>query len=279
MIFKQDIITPLIINDGQYIVRLTTSDSPGERLPNYGDCNLYIHLQTDEETINEHVYDQVKFIKEDLERQIQKNRKDRLYKVRILPKSENGEGYLNISMYIRRNGSVAPLSMDFLIELLEKILDYLSEILFRANEGLFNFNSDEVYEGQKEHTIVDNFDFPDEDGNIKQVDNTFNYPDETNDTAVADDHGENNSIEHHVDNSQDFIHNIDEHIDTSQTVFSPQVEEIVTRIDDTTTKEIGDRIYIPEQAPDDEKFFFQKAGDGEGDDFFSDLDELDSKKS
>lgn len=129
---RMDSFFELNVFDKIYNVRLAISKEKHKRLKDYGDCNLYIHLKTEEDTINSKVFEQFEEIYEDLRDKKEKKKKkyaNLIFKVCIPVRNKNGGEAIEV--YIRRtyDNSGKPdhkdLSLNFLIELIERLLDFM----------------------------------------------------------------------------------------------------------------------------------------------------------
>ena len=159
MRFKQDMFFDLNVLDQNIMVRLTTSDQEHKRLADYGDCDIYMHLTTKEEKINSIIFEQFQIIYDFLnDRKQSGKKKDRPYKIKITtPEPES------VSLYLRRSNSTKDLPINFLIELIDRLLDYLDYELDvnkqdDISENYKKQNQDEeeqlnVYNGQVSHSL------------------------------------------------------------------------------------------------------------------------------
>lgn len=159
MRFKQDMFFDLNVLDQNVMVRLTTSDQEHKRLADYGDCDIYMHLTTKEEKINSIIFEQFQIIYDFLnDRKQSGKKKDRPYKIKITtPEPES------VSLYLRRSNSTKDLPINFLIELIDRLLDYLDYELDvnkqdDISENYKKQNQDEeeqlnVYNGQVSHSL------------------------------------------------------------------------------------------------------------------------------
>lgn len=158
MNFKKDMYFDLDVLDENLLIRLTFSDEKHERLKDYGDCDVYMHLTTKEDRINSVVFDQFQVIYDFLERQKSVGKKkDRPYKIRITtPPPEV------IYLYIRKINK-KDMSINFLLNLIDRLLDYLDynldvnkedDISENYNKKSLDYNDDlHVYSGQVEHSL------------------------------------------------------------------------------------------------------------------------------
>lgn len=158
MNFKKDMYFDLDVLDENLLIRLTFSDEKHERLKDYGDCDVYMHLTTKEDRINSVVFDQFQVIYDFLEKQKSVGKKkDRPYKIRITtPPPEV------IYLYIRKINK-KDMSINFLLNLIDRLLDYLDynldvnkedDISENYNKKSLDHNDDiHVYSGQVEHSL------------------------------------------------------------------------------------------------------------------------------
>lgn len=158
MNFKKDMYFDLDVLDENLLIRLTFSDEKHERLKDYGDCDVYMHLTTKEDRINSIVFDQFQVIYDFLEKQKSVGKKkDRPYKIRITtPPPEV------IYLYIRKINK-KDMSINFLLNLIDRLLDYLDynldvnkedDISENYNKKSLDHNDDiHVYSGQVEHSL------------------------------------------------------------------------------------------------------------------------------
>lgn len=178
MRFNQDLFFDLNVLDQTVMVRLTTSNEEHRRLANYGDCDIYMHLTTKEQKINGIIFEQFQVIYDFLnDRKQSGKKKDRPYKIKITtPPPES------ISLYLRRTNSTKDLPINFLIELIDRLLDYLDYELDVNKQDDISENyvkkheeADEehlnVYNGQTSHSLP----FEDESSNDDNFEYRQNY--------------------------------------------------------------------------------------------------------
>lgn len=209
MRFKQDMFFDLNVLDQNIMVRLTTSDQEHKRLADYGDCDIYMHLTTKEEKINSIIFEQFQIIYDFLnDRKQSGKKKDRPYKIKITtPEPES------VSLYLRRSNSTKDLPINFLIELIDRLLDYLDYELDvnkqdDISENYKKQNQDEeeqqlnVYNGQVSHTLPLNEEQSEE--NFKYRDEYFNQNKEFKknyDNEYEDEEEENPFLNHNNEDS------------------------------------------------------------------------------
>lgn len=216
--FNQNLYTSQKINDKKngeklYKIRITASEERHQRLTNYGDCDIYIHLTTQQTTINSKVYDEVEKILEFMEGRKRKGRKkDRLFKISINTAKNGDSNDSNaIFLHIRRIDKTN-MSIDFIINLLKSILDFFEQDLGVYKDEYEDDNGDNSvennflddfgeeketeYEGHVQHNLkVDDEDDGSDDYHHSQTKNDYQsqYVDNNNDyskdeEAVFDDY-------------------------------------------------------------------------------------------
>lgn len=208
MRFKQDMFFDLNVLDQNIMVRLTTSDQEHKRLADYGDCDIYMHLTTKEEKINSIIFEQFQIIYDFLnDRKQSGKKKDRPYKIKITtPEPES------VSLYLRRSNSTKDLPINFLIELIDRLLDYLDYELDvnkqdDISENYKKQNQDEeeqqlnVYNGQVSHTLPLNEEQSEE--NFKYRDKYFNQNENFKENYDDEDNEEENPFLNHNNENSD----------------------------------------------------------------------------
>lgn len=189
---RMDSFFELNVFDKIYNVRLAISKEKHKRLKDYGDCNLYIHLKTEEDTINSKVFEQFEEIYEDLRDKKEKKKKkyaNLIFKVCIPVRNKNGGEAIEV--YIRRtydnNGKPdhKDLSLNFLIELIERLLDFMDYELGVNQPQTNNFSEGYAPKMMEGNVFDDDEEFEQEDKaelketsifnqNKKQVEEDFN---------------------------------------------------------------------------------------------------------
>lgn len=176
---RMDSFFELNVFDKIYNVRLAISTEKHKRLKDYGDCNLYIHLKTEENTINSKVFEQFEEIFEDLRDKKERKKKkyaNLIFKVCIPLRRYNEElkREESFEVYIRRtyDNSGKPdykdLSLNFLIELIERLLDYMDYELGVNLPQINNFSEEYVPKLTEEKTFDDDESFDDFEENSKE---------------------------------------------------------------------------------------------------------------
>lgn len=156
--FKQDLFFDLDVNGENYKIRFTSSNEKHQRLKDYGECNIYMHLTSQEERINSKIFNQVEkayqhFMRIKKRGDKQENR-DRLFKFSCTLSKKD-----NTFLFIRRVNNQKNFSVVFLIDLLESLLDYFDNDLNVNDDDDFendtlqnDQNGIYTYTGQVEHT-------------------------------------------------------------------------------------------------------------------------------
>lgn len=162
-----------------YSVRLSMANTPHKRLADYGECDIYMYLQTNEDKLNAHVFEEIEKANERFKKQKAKGkREDRPFKV-IVPLSGKGGSEL----YIRRIHSEEKMSINFLIELTDRLLDYLDgEMNVNMEDDIsenyyHDYDEEDVGYGHSKNKHHDAFNFEDEDSSEHHL-NSFKFNEE-----------------------------------------------------------------------------------------------------
>ena len=130
--FNQDIYITVYDELGKPIeIRFVTDSEPHQRLKNYGDCDFYLHLKTNEEKLNANIFNLI----EDAVMVMKKNQKafpansERPFKQLITLNPDRDE-----RLYFRRAEGRENIPLGTIIMVLDRILDYFQEELHLLDE-------------------------------------------------------------------------------------------------------------------------------------------------
>lgn len=136
-------------------IHLRFEDQRHTRLPDYGPCDIYLHLKTHEETINETLFQELSDVHKTLsdkksKRSIPVNK----FKMTVVSAVDINDDK-NTELYIRRirtrkgelprsTKDLEVLTFDFVLDLLERLLDHIQEHYLIEEETEFNFEEERI---------------------------------------------------------------------------------------------------------------------------------------